>query len=228
MFALAAVLMLGLAAALVRWLPATPPSAVMSYGALLRSLWPLMREQPVVRDAALLGALNFAAFSAFWTTLAFRLATPPLHHGGDVAGLFGLLGIAGALTAPLAGRFADRASPRRAIGAAVGINLLAWIALLLGGRSLAGLAIGVVLLDAGTQGAQVSNQARVYALPAHAHSRLNTIYMVAYFVGGAIGSVLGATAWTTWGWAGVCGFGLLVTGVAGAVLAFKRDEPRAA
>jgi hypothetical protein len=81
-----------------------------------------------------------------------------------------------------------------------------------------GLAAGVVLLDAGTQAAQVSNQSRIYALPADAHSRLNTVYMVAYFVGGSIGSVLGSVAWQAARWVGVCGVGLGLITIAGIVI----------
>ena len=224
MFALAAGVMLVLAAVLARLLPPSLPTATMGYPALLRSLWPLVREHPVVRDAALLGALFFAGFSAFWTTLAFWLNTPPLDYGSNVAGLFGLLGIAGALTAPLAGRLSDRVSPRNAIAVAAGVNALAWGIMYLGGTSLVGLAVGVVLLDAGTQAAQVSNQARVYSLPSHAHSRLNTIYMVSYFTGGAVGSVLGAAAWEAAGWTGVCGVGALTIAAACGVLALGRRD----
>jgi predicted MFS family arabinose efflux permease len=50
-----------------------------SYRELLASLIPLARREPVVRDAAFLGAMLFGSFSAFWTTLAFRLEWKPLH-----------------------------------------------------------------------------------------------------------------------------------------------------
>lgn len=208
MFALASAVAIGLAVLLARQLPRTAPPIAMTYKALLRSLWPLVRSQPVLRESSLLGALFFAGFSALWTTLAFLLRTPPLHYGSTVAGLFGLLGIAGALTAPFAGRLADRSSPRRTIGAAAALQAIAWIVMLFGWRRLMGLAAGVLLLDAGTAAAQVSNQARIYSLPAHAHSRVNTVYMVAYFVGGSLGSILGAAAWDRARWAGVCGVGL--------------------
>lgn len=226
MFAVAAALVLSLAAILARWLPGAAPRRGMSYPALLRSLWPLVRTQPVLREAALLGALFFASFSALWTTLAFALKAPPLHYGSTVAGLFGLLGVAGALTAPIAGRYADRSSPRRTVAAAAGLNALAWIAMLVAGRTLAGLAMGVLLLDASTAAAQVSNQSRIYSLPAHAHSRLNTVYMVAYFVGGSLGSVVGAAAWQAGRWTGVCLIGLLSMTIAAAVL--LRPEHRTA
>ena len=208
-FGAGAVAMLVLAVALRVLLPLAPPAAErLGYGALLRSLGTLFRSEQVIRDAALIGALSFASFSAFWTTLAFRLREPPLDYGPAVAGGFGLIGLVGAAAAPLAGRLADRRSPRQTIGIALLVNVAAWIVMLLGGHTLAGLAVGVVLLDAGTQAAQVSNQARVYSLPAEAHGRYNTIYMVCYFVGGSLGSAAATIAWGAGRWTGVCAVAL--------------------
>ncbi|HEU4722243.1 MAG TPA: MFS transporter, partial [Gemmatimonadaceae bacterium] len=108
MFLAAGAAMLGLAV-LVRWmLPVAPPATRATYGALVRSLGTLFRGEPVIRDAAVLGSLTFAAFSAFWTTLAFRLQEPPLHSGSAMAGSYGLIGLVGAGVAPLAGRMADK------------------------------------------------------------------------------------------------------------------------
>jgi MFS family permease len=180
----------------------------MSYGALLRSLGTIVRSEPVIRDAALLGALTFASFSAFWTTLAFRLVEPPLHFGSATAGAFGLIGLVGAVAAPLAGRMADRRSPRQTVGIGLFVNVAAWLLMLVAGHTLIGLAIGVILLDAGTQVAQVSNQARVYALPAPMHGRLNTIYMTGYFIGGSLGSAAATLAWGASRWPGVCAVAL--------------------
>ena len=53
----------------------------------------------------------------------------------------------------------------------------------------------------------MANQTRIYALVPEARSRLNTVYMVTYFLGGALGSALGAYGWTHWGWNGVCAAG---------------------
>jgi predicted MFS family arabinose efflux permease len=207
--------MLLLAVVLLRRLPLAPPAtSATSYRALLQSLVVLFKREPVIRDAALLGALTFFSFSAFWTTLAFRLREPPLHYGSGMAGAFGLLGIVGAATAPIAGRLADKRSPRATVGLGLLANIAAWIVLAAAGDTLAGIAAGVLLLDAGTQAAQVSNQARVYALPAEAHSRLNTIYMVCYFVGGALGSGIATFAWGAGGWGAVCGVALAALGIA--------------
>ena len=45
------------------------------------------------------------------------------------------------------------------------------------------------MLDIGTQGMQITNQAIIYALRPDARSRINSAYMVCYFIGGAVGSV---------------------------------------
>jgi predicted MFS family arabinose efflux permease len=226
MFVGAGVAMLGLAVLLSRMLPAVAPAASVSYAALLRSLGTLFRSEPVIRDAALLGALTFAAFSAFWTTLAFRLQEPPLHSGSTVAGAFGLLGLVGAAVAPIAGRTADRQHPRRMVGLALLGNIVAWIVLLLAGHTLWGIAVGVLLIDAATQAGQVSNQARVYALPAEAHSRFNTIYMVCYFIGGSAGSAVAVLAWDAYRWNGVCAIALGCLILAYAVWFARRRDPR--
>ena len=207
-FALAALLMLALALLARRALPAARPAARLGYAGLLRSLLPLLGREPVLREAAWIGAASFGAFSAFWTTLAFRLQTPPLDYGPRVAGLFGLVGIVGALAAPAVGRLIDRVAPHLTLGAGLVTSLAGYLLFLLFGGSLLGLAAGVVVLDAGAQLTGISNQARIYALSPELHGRLNTVYMASFFVGGAAGSLLGTLAWGARGWAGVCGVGL--------------------
>ncbi|MDB4909618.1 MAG: major facilitator superfamily 1, partial [Gemmatimonadetes bacterium] len=225
MFALAAVMMLVTAIAVRLWLPTRRPSTTLSYLQLMRSLIPIARSEPVIRDAALLGALTFGSFSAFWTTLAFRLEAPPLHYGSRVAGLFGLLGIAGAATAPIAGYFADKRSPRETVGFALYAIAISWIVLAFAGHTLWGIAAGVVILDAGVQAAQVSNQARVYSLDAKLYGRLNTIYMASYFAGGALGSALASAAWDFFGWLGVCAVGIAL--IIAAILRHRLAHPPA-
>jgi predicted MFS family arabinose efflux permease len=203
----AALLMMALAAALRALLPESVPDAEIPYPRLLRSLFTLVREEPVLREASLLGALGFGAFSVFWSTLAFFLEAPPYGLGSQAAGLFGLLGAAGAAAAPLVGRLADRTSPRDNAGASLALALASFGVFALFGRSLAGLVAGVLLMDVGVQANHVSNLARVHARRPEGRSRMNTVYMVTYFAGGALGTALGTWAWTAWGWAGVCGSG---------------------
>lgn len=205
MYGIAAVLMVGLLLAFRGLLPRSDAAASgLSYGGLLRSLVGLIREEPVLRQSALLGAMIFAAFSAFWTTLAFHLAGPPFGYRSDAVGLFGLIGVGGALAAPLIGGFADRRSARWTIGLGLWLMLASFALFAALGRTLAGMVGGVVLLDLGVQCGHVSNQTRIYGLRPEARNRLNTVYMVTFFCGGAVGSLAGSQAWSRWGWTGVC------------------------
>lgn len=206
-YLIAAVTMVGLAAMVRVLLPESRSgNEPVPYGRLLRSLGALYREEPVLRESALYGACLFGAFSAFWTTLSFHLAGPPFAMGpkgaGSVAGLFGLVGAAGALAAPLAGRLADQGGPRRTI--VVGILVTAVSFGIMLAPSIALLVVGVLLMDVGVQATQISNQSRVYALQPEARNRLNTVYMTIYFVGGSLGSALGTWSWGRWNWPGVC------------------------
>ena len=78
------------------------------------------------------------------------------------------------------------------------------------GQWLIGLSLGVVLLDVGVQTGHISNQTRIYNAFPQARSRANTVYMVSYFTGGALGSSLGILGWNFAGWAGVCAAGMLL------------------
>lgn len=210
----AALFMLLLAFALRLSLPYAAPRFKGHYFALLRSLGTLLNDEPVLRETAAIGALQFAAFSGFWTTLAFELHSLPPHYGSDVAGTFGLAGIVGVLAAPQAGRFADRNSPRFAVFVASGLVLSGYVIFAVAGGAIIALIAGVILLDLGMQSAHVSNMARNYALKTDAVSRLNTVYMATRFIGGAAGSALGNLAWSFWGWNGVCAAGLVLSGLA--------------
>ncbi len=201
-------------------LPREQPRPRVSYPELLRSLWGLVRTEPVLRETSIFGALVFGAFSVFWVTLVFFLETPPYHYGSDVAGLFGLAGIAGALAASFVGRLADRINARIITGVMLVVTIVAFIVFWLFGYSLWGLITGVILLDLGTQGTHISNQTRIYRLNADARSRLNTVYMVSYFIGGSLGSLLGAYGWSRGRWNGVCAVGIVMLVVAIVVYTF--------
>jgi predicted MFS family arabinose efflux permease len=211
-YVFAAVATVAVAAMLARVLPRLEPTFSGSYGALMRSLFALLREEPVVRQTALIAALQFAAFSAFWTTLAFHLHDLNASYGSETAGLFGLVGVAGASASYAVGKLADAHDPRRIIFAASILFIGSWALLAWQGASIGGLIVGVILLDLGLQSAHVSNMARNLAVRSTAMSRANTLYMTIRFAGGAIGAALANYAWSVWRWPGVCGVGLLFAG----------------
>lgn len=222
---MAAALTAALGLVLWRSLPHSRPGASKSYRALLGSMPGLLRRFPALRRAATIQGLLFAAFSAFWSTLVLLLETPAFGLGSTAAGLFGALGLAGVLVAPLAGRMADRHGAGPVVGAGLGM-MLAGFVVMGGWPALAGLALGVVLLDAGEQAAMIAHQSVVFALDDAARSRVNTVFMTIMFIGGAVGSAGGGAAWGWAGWHGVCGFGIALTVAALAVyLAGRYGSP---
>lgn len=204
MYWIAAGIMLLLSAVLYRLLPETKPEVTSTYTELLASMGRLVRKYATLREASLIGACMFGGFSVFWTSLVFYLEGPPYHYSSSIAGLFGLIGVAGAAGAPFVGRLADRIAPWKIIGILIVLTLLSYGLFGLSSLSLWSLIVGVIILDLGVQGTQVSNQARIYALEPAARSRINTVFMVSTFAGGAGGSTMGSYAWQSWGWSGVC------------------------
>jgi predicted MFS family arabinose efflux permease len=204
---LAAGLMLVLAAVLALRLPVQRPEAKVPIGEIYASLRRIVAREPILRLHSLLGAMTFGAFSVFWSTLAFHLAALPPHYGSIVVGAFGLVGVVGALAAPVVGRLADKRDPRILNGLAIVLTLSSFAVFAVGGASLGALAVGIVLLDVGAQSNHVSNQTRIFGLEPALRSRLNTVYMTSYFAGGALGSWAGALAWSRAGWPGVCAVG---------------------
>jgi MFS family permease len=164
----------------------------------------------VLRQRMALGALGFGCFSVLWTSMAFLLSAPPYGYDEAVIGLFGLAGAAGALVAPLAGGLADRGRGRFALGAFLVLLLGSWGLLAFGKSSLIALIVGIVVMDLGVQGAQISNQTAIYKLRPEARSRLTTAYIVSIFLGGILGSTLSSTIYGADGWAGVCGLGAVL------------------
>jgi predicted MFS family arabinose efflux permease len=207
MYWIAAGAMFAIAAVLRYSLPYDHPEPGLRYGDLARSILHLALTQPLLREAAILGGLLFGAFSSFWVTLVFFLGTPPYHYGPRVAGTFGLVGAVGVLFAPWAGRLSDRKGPAFTVTLAILVSIGSYVVFDVAGYSVWGLVAGVILLDLGVQAGHVANQTRIYALVPEARSRLNTVYMVTYFLGGALGSALAAWGWAHWQWNGVCAAG---------------------
>lgn len=200
----AAALILLLALALRLRLPQAPPATDLRYTALLRSVFALMREEPVLRVRSLYGALGFAGFSALWAPLGLMLAGPPHHLSTGLIGLFGLAGMAGALGAPLAGRRADRGGAARTTLLCAVLLTLCWLPTGLARTSIPMLVLGIVVFDFACQSLHITNQSEIYRLRPDARSRLTSAYMTSYFLGGVVGSALASVVYAAHGWTGDC------------------------
>ena len=207
-YALSAALTLLMTLLLWRVLPAhTAARPNTGYGALLVSLWQLVREQPVLRQRALLAMLSFASAMVLWTPLVLPLSAPPLSLSATEVGLFGLAGAAGALAAARAGGLADRGLGQRVSGLSLLLMIGSWGAIALTQQSLWALLLGVVVFDLGLQALHVASQSLIYRLPADTHSRLTAAYMLFYSIGSALGSLASTLAYAWGGWLLVCALG---------------------
>jgi predicted MFS family arabinose efflux permease len=206
-FACAAGLMAVLAVVLRFVLPRQSPAEPLPWVAVVRSLAGLVRGEPLLRIHAAVGAMGFASFSVFWSTLSFHLAT--MGYGSRAAGMFGAVGVAGIAAAPVAGRLAGRVAPSLINAVGLTAAALGFVLFLVSSRSLVVLGLGVVLLDAGVQASHLANQTVIFGLAPERRNRLNAVYMVSYFVGGAIGTGAASIAWSRGGWAGVCATGIV-------------------
>jgi predicted MFS family arabinose efflux permease len=202
MYGIAAVLMVSLALLLRGRLPLRAPAQRLPYGKLMASLWDVLKTQPRLRRPSLVTALSFGSFTAFWTALPFVMAEN-FHRGATEAGLFGIVGLAGALLAPYAGRIADKRGATFTVTVALVLTVVSF-GLMDAWLTIPALIVGVLLMDVGVQTVQVAEQGTVLALLPEARSRLNTLYMVTRFIGGAAGSVAGAYAWSYGRWPAVC------------------------
>ncbi|WP_066838940.1 MFS transporter [Rufibacter ruber] len=214
MFFIAAGMMVVLWGSLYFLLPEVHPSFKGNYKNLMKSLVHLVKEQPMLRLVSLRGALCYATFGAFWTTLVFLLEEPPFNLGSASAGLFGLIGAAGALAASWMGRLSDKGNAFTITTVSIVLIVLSYVVFGLSSSSLVGLVIGVILLDLGVQATHISNQTFIFSILPEARNRLNTIYMVTYFMGGASGTFIASHAWHLWKWNGVVGVGLVFSGLA--------------
>jgi len=207
-----AILMLVMAAILCK---ATPPSRAPrvngSYRALLLSMVGLLKTEPTLRLRGMFALLIFAAFSVLWTSMVLPLSAQPLALSHTQIGLFGLAGIAGALAASRAGRWADQGWGQRTTGVSLALLTVSWLGTAQVETSLWALILGVVILDFAVQAVHVTNQSLIFAAHPDAQSRLLGAYMCFYSVGSALGAAAATQVYAHWGWSAVCLLGAAIS-----------------
>jgi predicted MFS family arabinose efflux permease len=206
----AAALLVAMALVLGKVLPDEPVRQRVTYWSLVVGSFLLLVAERELRRRAWFGGLVFAGFSAMWTTLSFHLSGAPFHYSNAVIGLFGLFGVAGVTAANVAGHHADQQRTQRTTVAAALLFVAAFAGLWFGRHSFWAMALGIMVLDAGMQGMQISNQSIIYSLVADARSRITSAYMVCCFTGASIGSYAAGQLYATYGWGGVCSLGAFI------------------
>ncbi|MFP1879687.1 MFS transporter [Lonsdalea quercina] len=223
-FWVASVLMIVLSLLLWRALPRYKQDNQLNYPQLLASIFHLMMTYKPLRIRSILGGLTFANFSILWTSMAFLLSAPPYRYSEGVIGLFGLAGAAGALAATRAGRLADRGHAKTVTTVGLIVLALSWLPIAAGMHSILLLLIGILALDLTVQGVHVTNQSIIYRDMPEARNRLTSGYMTAYFIGGALGSMLSAMMFQHFGWLGVSIAGFLTSLTALVVWWYNRND----
>ena len=211
MYYIAALMMLVCIFVVLRILPDMPSNFRGTYRGLMKSLLDLFRSQPTIRMVSARSGLCFGSFLALWACLAFKLSGPPFYAGNNVIGMLGLCGLAGALTASFVGASVRRLGVRPLNFIGCGLMIAAWAVMYIFQDTYTGFIAGIILIDIGMQCVQISNQTCALSMAPQASSRVNTIFMTTYFVGGAAGTFLAGTCWHAFGWAGVAGAGVCLT-----------------
>jgi predicted MFS family arabinose efflux permease len=214
----AALAMLVLAAVLRVRLPQRVPTHPQPYGKLIASLWKLFAGTRLLRRRAAYHAGLFGAFSLFWTVTPMALAGPEFHLSLTAIAVFALVGMAGAVASPLAGRLADSGHtlPATAAALALGVAGFALPLLVPGSRNvaLAVLVVASIVLDMGVAANLVLGQRAIFSLGAEVRSRLNGLYFALFFAGGAAGSALGGWVYASYGWHAALLTGMAFPGLA--------------
>ncbi|MTV40410.1 MFS transporter [Duganella radicis] len=206
-------------------LPQRVPNHHITYPKLLGSLWHLFLQTPVLRRRAAYHAGLFGSFSLFWTVTPLMLAGPVFHLSQTGIAIFALVGMAGAIASPVAGKLADQGHTLMATAAALALGVIGFALPMLvpGSRNvaLAVLVIASIVLDMGVAANLVLGQRAIFTLGAEVRSRLNGVYFALFFAGGALGSALGGWMFATHGW-----HAALLTGMAfnGAALLYWVSE----
>lgn len=209
-YIVAAVVLVAMAGLVYSNFPDVKPTYKGRYIQLLKSIRTLAVKYPRSLLYSVRSGFAFGSFLGLWGCLAFRMKEAPFFVGSDVVGLLGICGIAGALTASNVGKYIPRFGIERINALGLMLQLLAWGILGLFHNSYAGIILSIVIIDIGMQCIQLSNQSATMKLCPEASSRMNTIYMVTYFIGGSLGTFFAGTSWSLYGWMGTVASGILM------------------
>ncbi|WP_430241273.1 MFS transporter [Neorhizobium sp. DAR64861/K0K2] len=217
-FFLSAAVMVAVGLVLSVRLPRRMPKTTLRYPGLIASMGRIYTTQPLLRRRSFYQFAQFFAFSLFWTVTPLLLAGPAFQLGQGAIAIFALVGVAGAVASPIAGRLADRGlgRPATAFGilAVVAAFLMTHIAPEGSTIALMMLGLAAIALDFGVSMTLVIGQRSIYGLDAELRSRLNGLFMATFFVGGALGSAIGAWAYAQGGWLAASAIGLALPAAA--------------
>ncbi|MEN3930863.1 MFS transporter [Microvirga sp. W0021] len=185
-----------------------------SYIKTLISIPVLFLRNQILLVHGMLALFAFAAFSTFWTALALPLSSDPFGYSHTQIGLFGLIGMAGALAATGAGQLADRGLGQQTISISLTLLLLSWSMIYALPYAFPVFLIGIIVLDLAVQAVHVTNQSIIFRLFPEARNRLVSGYMLFYSVGSALGGITSTITYSYAGWGSVAVLGAIFSAAA--------------
>jgi predicted MFS family arabinose efflux permease len=208
--------------AVYRILPQVKPKPHGSYAAFVGAQFLLWHQVPLLRRRALCQGLLFAGLSGFWSVVPALLVSDTIGLSPHQMASFTLIAVCGAIAAPLAGRLTDSGQ------AAAGIRLSLWLSVVAGVIAVSAvvdssawrvglLLVAAALLDFSVTLHLVLSQQAVFESMPEARSRLNSLFMGTFFVGGALGSWAVMEVFSDYGWQAASAVVLALTVSAAAV-----------
>lgn len=216
MYLIAAITMAVSVLIILRVFPNVEPTYHGSFFSLMKSIRQLAIRYPRSLIYSIRSAFAFGSMLGLWVCLAFHMKEAPFYADSDTVGMLALCGVAGALTASNVGKYIPSIGVERINGLGACLILFSWLLMWLFQSSYIGMIAGIIIIDIGMQCIQLSNQSATMQLCPEATSRMNTIYMVTYFIGGSFGTFLAGSLWSLFGWDGtvLAGAGLIICSVA--------------
>nr|WP_257174003.1 MFS transporter [Colwellia sp. M166] len=204
------------------FLPTNKPQTNLRYLPLLKSTLSLFSKHKSLKIFTLTGACWFASFNVLWATLAIYISDAPFNYNAEQAGLFGIIALAGVIGAKSSGKWVNSLGSKKLVMMVLALAAIGFTITGVFSGNLIALIVGIILIDFAIFSAQVANQVRVFSIDPSAQSRINGIYMLGYYIGGALGSVIGVKAFAMYQWPGVVAVSVLLISLSALFNAFAK------
>jgi YNFM family putative membrane transporter len=211
-FVTAALALLAAAFAAVLWLPQGKHPKLTSTERI--SFLTFLSDSKIIRILLVpFGA--FFVFSSSFNYLPFYLAGPPFKAPTEVITMFYLTYLMGIVIGPLAGSLSNRIGNGGAMVGGAMVFGLALMATLIKSMfvivlALVGICAGFFTIHAAAAG---SLNRRVNT----GRGKVNSLYVLLYYLGGSIGISLSGYSYSHFGWPGVVGLGLVMLALPGGI-----------
>jgi len=226
-YALGAIGVLGIAAAIIAWktLPASRHFSARRLDAktLFRLFWSQLRNPRLIGLYAL-GFLLMGAFVTTYNYITYHLLAAPYQLSHTVVGFIFVVYLVGIFASAWIGSLADRVGRARVLLMMVGIMLLGIGLTLL--RPLILVILGIAVITFGFFGAHSVASSWVGLRTHEAKAQAAALYLFFYYLGSSVAGSAGGVFWDIAAWKGVAAFvgALLVIAISIALATARADR----